>query len=198
MAKDIGEEIVGAWLREVAECDFVQYNVPTRKNQGEIDVVGLNLEQKKVYICEVATHIQGLQYTKNSQPNNYEKLAQKFASDVIYGETYLKQFERHYMLWSPIVPHPKTMTTRHNTFRDLARVQHEIQQRYSANIEMVINESYWEKVKALKNRASRETFVSQYPVFRLLQIFEVLEQHVTKLKNAGITNSQVTIDTYKE
>ena len=45
MARNIGEELVGAWLGVIEECDFVQYNVQTRENQGEIDVVGLTVAQ---------------------------------------------------------------------------------------------------------------------------------------------------------
>ena len=66
----VGEELVGSWLRMVAGCDFVQYNVPVRDKQGEIDVIGLDLTTNTAYICEVATHIlSGLQY-----PNNINKL----------------------------------------------------------------------------------------------------------------------------
>ena len=41
-----GEELVGSYLREVCKCDFVEYNLPARFTQGEIDVVGINTEKK--------------------------------------------------------------------------------------------------------------------------------------------------------
>ena len=53
-----GEHLVGQNLREIKECDFVEYNLQTKKTQGEIDVIGINSTKKKVYICEVANHIQ--------------------------------------------------------------------------------------------------------------------------------------------
>ncbi len=68
---NIGEEICGEWLRHVKGCDFVQYNVKPRAEQGEIDVVGIDLARRIVYACEVAVHlITGLQYVKARQPNN--------------------------------------------------------------------------------------------------------------------------------
>jgi hypothetical protein len=66
-----GEEIVGEYLKAILNCDFVEYNLHTPDIQGEIDVVGINAENKIVYICEVATHlITGLQYVKNKRPDN--------------------------------------------------------------------------------------------------------------------------------
>ena len=59
---NIGEEICGEWLRHIKGCDFVQYNVQTHDAQGEIDVIGINLDERIVYACEVAIHlITGLQ-----------------------------------------------------------------------------------------------------------------------------------------
>jgi Holliday junction resolvase-like predicted endonuclease len=194
MAKDIGEEIVGAWLRVIEGCDFVQYNIPTRTKQGEIDVVGLNLQTQVVYVCEVATHTGGLQYTnlKERQPNNYEKLVQKFSSDIDYAEIYLKPFKKRFMLWSPIVRMPSKENTKHNAFLDLARIQQTIFQHYQIELELVINESYLEKINSLKAKAEVETAASEYPVFRLLQVLGSLERNVTRLKKRGI-DSQTTI-----
>jgi hypothetical protein len=45
MKPEIGELVVGAWLQEIAACDFVVYNVrPPEKGLeglGELDAVGL-------------------------------------------------------------------------------------------------------------------------------------------------------------
>ena len=66
-----GEELVGSYLREVLECDFVEFNLRARFVQGEIDVIGINTAKKTVYICEVATHLEtGLQYVKDNRPDN--------------------------------------------------------------------------------------------------------------------------------
>jgi len=82
---NIGEEICGEWLRHTRGCDFVQYNVRTIEVQGEIDVVGINLEKRTVYACEVAVHlVTGLQYVKGNQPDNVLRLTHKLRKDVAY------------------------------------------------------------------------------------------------------------------
>lgn len=54
---NIGEEIVAAYLQYVKHCEFIQQNLFTPDVQGEIDVVGINLEPKEIYVCEVAIHL---------------------------------------------------------------------------------------------------------------------------------------------
>jgi hypothetical protein len=186
---EVGEELVGAWLRLVAECDFVQYNVPLRGKQGEIDVIGLHLPSQTAYICEVATHTGGLQYNKNSQPNNVNKITRKFQDDVNYAREYLPNFDHRFMLWSPIVRYPTLDTVKHSQFRDLIEISNNLQVSHQAKIEMIINEIYLMHVDELRFKATEETAASEYPVFRLLQILHRLENHVKKLKARGIDSS---------
>ncbi|HRF95573.1 MAG TPA: hypothetical protein PLZ51_10275 [Aggregatilineales bacterium] len=193
MAKDIGEEIVGAWLRHVEGCDFVQYNVPTRKKQGEIDVVGLNLQTHIVYVCEVATHTQGLEYTRYGVTNTYNGLLKKFNVDIEYAKKYLSEFTQKFMFWSPVVRLPVGDATKHNIFLDLAHIQKEVFTTHGVEIEMVINENYLNKVNQLKNQSGEETAASEYPVFRMLQIIGSLERHVAKLHKRNVTDSQQII-----
>ena len=47
----------------LTEGSIVDYNVEL--NPGEIDVVGVNLDTKTIYVCEVVTHTQGLGYIDN-------------------------------------------------------------------------------------------------------------------------------------
>lgn len=196
---EVGEELVGAWLRLVAECDFVQYNVPLRDKQGEIDVIGLNLSTQTAYVCEVATHTGGLFYTgKDGRPDNVAKLSQKFQSDVEYARNYLSGLTHRFMLWSPIVQLPKSETTVHNQFRDLIDIQHNLQSSHQAKIEMVINELYLERVEELRHKATVETAASAYPVFRLLQILHNLEHHVEKLQKRGISSAEILLKGSKQ
>jgi len=44
--QNIGEEIVGDWLKLCCGCEFVEYNLQTPDTQGEIDVVGINVKKK--------------------------------------------------------------------------------------------------------------------------------------------------------
>jgi len=64
MSTEVSEYVVGAYLRIMKGCDFVNYNV--RRIEGgirglnELDVIGLNFENRTVYLCEVTTHVKGL------------------------------------------------------------------------------------------------------------------------------------------
>ena len=104
MTINIGEEIVAAYLQYIKGCEFIQQNLYTADVQGEIDVVGIDLETKTIYVCEVAIHlITGLQYVKGSQPNNANKLTEKFSRDIEYTNKFFPDYTKHFMLWSPIV-----------------------------------------------------------------------------------------------
>ena len=54
---NVGEQLVSSYLRYIRKCDFIQTNLYTVDVQGEIDVVGINLAERKVYVCEVAIHL---------------------------------------------------------------------------------------------------------------------------------------------
>ena len=188
---EIGEELVGAWLRMIAECDFVQYNVPLRDKQGEIDVVGLNLANETAYICEVATHLGGLQYVKDSRPDNVNRLTAKFQSDVDYARRYLQDFHHQFMLWTPIVRLPRSESAKYNQFEDLRSISRNLWDSHQVDVEMLINEMYQARLNELREAAGRETAASEYPVFRLLQIFEHLERHVDRLQNRSIDSKKL-------
>src|ERR1043165_7410853 len=101
---NVGEQLVSSYLRYCRGCEFVQTNLYTIDSQGEIDVVGINLRERKVYICEVAIHLTtGLQYTKDKRPNNIHKLTDKFSRDIEYANKYLAEYDKHFMLCSPVV-----------------------------------------------------------------------------------------------
>ena len=108
--QNIGEEITGEYLRIVRKCDFIQYNLQNPDIQGEIDVVGIDLKRKIVYLCEVAIHlITGLMYVdqKSKQPNNVKKLIQKLEKDRAYALEYFPDYKHVLMIWSPIVRESK-------------------------------------------------------------------------------------------
>ena len=75
---NVGEQLVASYLQYIRECEFTQMNLYTVDSQGEIDVVGIDLNRKRVYVCEVAIHLTtGLQYVKDKRPNNIQKLTDK-------------------------------------------------------------------------------------------------------------------------
>jgi hypothetical protein len=185
---EVGEELVGAWLRKIAQCDFVQYNVALRGKQGEIDVIGLNLEKKTAYVCEAATHLAGgMQYVMNGVHNNVERLTRKFRGDIDYAAQFLPEFHHRFQLWSPIIK-PSADTASHNQFRDLNDIRRKVWASHQVEVEMVVNESYLARVLELRTLAAVETAASEFPVFRLLQILARLEAHVNQLQKHGIDN----------
>ncbi len=87
---NVGEQLVSSYLRYIRECEFTQVNLYTVGAQGEIDVVCIDLKDRKLYVCEVAVHLTtGLQYVKDKRPNNINKLTEKFSRDIECANKYL-------------------------------------------------------------------------------------------------------------
>ncbi|WP_186082942.1 hypothetical protein [Burkholderia gladioli] len=156
MLTDIGEYIVGAYLQLKLDCDVVDYNArpPGGGLQGldELDVIGLNLKTKTAYLCEVTTHIRGLQY--GDRNTTIERIKKKYRRQQQYGAKYLSEFSRQHMLWSPVVP-TGFLTDR------LPEI---------AGLQCIINGEYKRRVGELQVLAAETTHDARNPVFRLLQI----------------------------
>lgn len=162
MLTDIGEYIVGAYLKLEMQCDFVDYNVRPPggglKGLGELDVVGLDTTRSVAHLCEVTTHILGLMIG-GSVDETINKLVQKRDRQREYAAAHLKAFkEVRYSYWSPVVT-SKAL---------LERLQG------LEGVELVINGEYKRRVEMLRARARRETHDARNPVFRMLQILEHL------------------------
>jgi hypothetical protein len=165
MKTDMGEYIVGAYLKIFKECDFVNYNVKfpggRREGSNELDVVGLDFKNKIAYLCEVATHIDGLLYG-NSNETTVEKIKTKYEGQKEYADKYLPNFftNRRFMFWSPVVP--KGCIT-----KELEKVN---------GLELVINEKYAQCIDELREKAKKLTNDVGNPFFRTLQILEHLRR----------------------
>jgi hypothetical protein len=175
---NVGEELVASYLQHIKGCDFTQKNLYTPDVQGEIDVFGVSLKQKAVYVCEVAVHlVTGLQYVKDRRPNNVEKLTQKFCRDIDYTQKYFPDYQHHFMLWSPIVKLGK-VGTMYNQEKDLDEFNNRIKSQYGVTIEFVVNEVFLERLNELRHFASRRTEELKCPVLRLFQIEQFLIKHL--------------------
>lgn len=173
-----GEEIVAAYLEYIKGCEFIQKNLYTPDVQGEIDVVGIDLNSGRIYACEVAVHlITGLQYTKNNQPNNVNKLVEKFSKGIEYINKYFQGYEKHFMLWSPIVRNPRP-GAKHNQMRDISEIVETIKVKYNVELEVVINDVFNTCLNELREYAKGETKNLQSSVMRYLQIEEYLKKHI--------------------
>lgn len=175
---NIGEEICGEWLRHIKQCEFIQYNLKTPGVQGEIDVIGLSMKDRTVYACEVAIHLViALQYTKNNQPDNVNRLTAKFKKDVAYLSNAFPDYTRIFMLWSPIVRNQK-VGSKHNQLRDIADIAQIMKSDCQVDIEMIVNRRFQEAIEALRKVAgdAAEEMVSS--MMRYLQVEEHLQHHL--------------------
>jgi hypothetical protein len=167
MAEDIGENLVGSYLRYVEGCEFVVYNTQYPGIQGEIDVVGMKLSgaRREVWFCEVITHIMGAQYGTYDQTMTKleEKLrrARAFAMQMFPNDRHL--FE----VWSPVVPVGK-----------LTEQFQAMERRYdddALNLRYVINEEYASRIQRLVDHARTNSAATSEPAYRLLQVLTRLK-----------------------
>ena len=161
MATEIGEYLVGAYLKLVQGCDFVDYNVRVpgggMAGLNELDVVGIHFESGTAYLCEVTTHVRGTLYKNNTE--TVERIKRKHHHQQAYAESYLARFQNHvFMFWSPYVP--VGYITEH-----LSEVD---------GLKLVINGAYKRCVGELQQMARNEHQDTGNPAFRVLQILGAL------------------------
>lgn len=177
---NVGEQLVSSYLQYIRRCDFIQTNLYTVDTQGEIDVVGINLKERKVYVAEVAVHLTtGLQYVKDKRPNNIQKLSEKFSRDIDYANKYFPEYDKHFMLWSPIVK-GGNKAPEYNQLSHIAEIGKNIRATYDIDIEFVINDRFLASVNEMRAFARSATADLKCPVMRLFQVEEWLAKHVTK------------------
>ena len=159
---EMGEYVVGAYLKVIEKCDFVDYGVRSPdggiKGLGELDVVGLRLADQTAFICEVTTHLGGLEYG-SGYADTIAKIQQKFQRQKAYATEQLASFKKHqFMLWSPSVP--EGFLT-----KGLEAIQ---------GLDLVLNTAYTSAIDELRAEARRTIRDAGNPFFRSLQILEHL------------------------
>ena len=173
-----GEHLVGQYLREIRKCDFIEYNLATKKVTGEIDVVGINSSNKIVYVCEVATHLTtGLQYTKSKKVDNVNRFIEKFDKDIQYAKDNFSSFDPVFMLWTPIIKVPKKNDAIVNQLRDINEIKDSIYVKHKVQIELIYNDKYLTCIDELRKVARQNTSAMTSPIMRFLQIEERLKEH---------------------
>ena len=182
--ENLGERLVGDYLRYIKRCDFVDFNVYTTATQGEIDVIGVTNLERSAYVCEVVTHLTtGIQYTRNARPDTSDRLIKKFAKDIHYGQTAFPDWSVNYMLWSPVVKRSNGNPV-YDQFGHLKIVVEEILARTGIEITLVINQDYVDAIDALRAFARIETKELKSPVMRFLQIDEWSRKNTKRLAGA--------------
>jgi len=144
-----GEELVGEYLRCIRSCEFVQYNLQTSEVQGEIDVIGINMANRTLYVCEVAVHlVTGLQYVKNKRPDNIDRFISKFTKDIQYARTALPDYQHVFMLWSPIVK--RRANPQYDQMSHVTAIHDKLRDDFDVDLQLIINERVQECITELR------------------------------------------------
>lgn len=178
---EIGEEIVGAYLKECCRCDFVEYNYDLESKQAECDVVGAAIRDNLMYFCEVATHTGGFLYVdpRTKKPANFERLVKKFTKDIEFARSRFPNFDHKFMFWSPIVKSSRP-DAKYDSLAEVNKAKKQCEQELGAEIVLVINDVYAIKLEELRKAALKKGADSAFSILRFLQIEENLNKHLRK------------------
>jgi hypothetical protein len=149
---DVGESLVGAYMRQVRNCHTVAFNTFLPQGQGELDVVGVANGPRgvEVWMAEVAIHLDSLNY------GGYAKTVDKVSTKVAAARTFAAQVYRDVTptveLWSPVVPSGLVVA--------LANVQ----------VDLVVNGDFTARVNTLAELAMGHTKMTGDDAYRFLQL----------------------------
>ena len=180
----IGELIVGAYHKIITDAEVVSYNSRSKAEgeQMEIDVVAIDSSDstQTVYACEVITHLNGsaysgtpdgdkwAEYGNDSYQYSLEKLEDKFRSDYEYVTRVFDDADEYILqLWAPYLSDGYLTD-------GLETLSADFEDELGTRIDLVINETYTERVDELRTVAAEETKTYGEPAFRFLQILEQL------------------------
>lgn len=155
----MGEYLVGAYLKLILGCGVVDYNARPAggglAGLGELDVIGFDFANERAYLCEVTTHLDGLQIGKDAE-STIKKLTDKHARQREYAKTHLHlpMFAVRFMYWAP-------------------RVRSGLMPALEATgFELFVNQAYTKAMEELRQKARSSTSDTNNPAFRVLQILE--------------------------
>ena len=161
MIVDIGEQIVGAYLRIINKCDYINYNVKPNttglETLDEFDIVGFNFINSSVYMCEVTTHLNGINY--GSYEKTIRKVNEKYKKQRKYAENYLNMFRNiYFQYWSPVIPEGKLL-------KALLNID---------GLYFIANKEYTEKINELKKEIISIKSITNNDFIRIIQIMQNL------------------------
>ena len=157
---DLGESLVGAYMRHIERCTIVLYNSFFADQQGEVDVVAVKPQEtgqhRLVYLCEVTTHIGGMARTTITRvPAKLTRL-REFADVTFPGE------EHRFQWWSPYVSAGATTMQFEELSADWAAE--------GRSLEFVINDEYTRRIAQLVDHARKNSSTTNEPAYRMLQM----------------------------
>ncbi len=154
---DLGESLVGAYMRHVEQCTIVLYNSFFADQQGEVDVVAVKPgEPRVVYLCEVTTHIGGM------ARNTVERVPAKLERLCEFAELTFPDEEHHFQWWSPYEREGAATEA-----FDRLRGDWEAKGR---SLEFINNDEYTRRVSQLVEHARNNSSTTNEPAYRMLQM----------------------------
>lgn len=164
---ELGESLVGAYMRYIECCTMVLYNNYLAAEQGEVDVVAVKPqragEPRIVYFCEVTTHVGGM------GTKMVKKVPSKLERARAFAEVLFPDEERRFQWWSPYVRVGAATT-------QFAQLQTDWADQ-GLSLEFVVNEEYTRRITQLIEHARKNPSPTRESAYRMLQI-------VTRLRGA--------------
>jgi hypothetical protein len=150
---DIGESLVGAYMRQVPRCHTVAFNTHLPR-QGELDVVGVATgpQGAEVWLAEVAIHLDGLNYGGGTNAQTVNKVAEKVAAARTYAAQVYRDITPTVELWSPVVPAGLVAAL------------------VSVEVDLIVNGDFTARVNELAGLASQHTTLTGDDAYRFLQL----------------------------
>lgn len=173
-AVDIGESLVGAYLRHIIKCEVVIYNSFFTDRQGEVDVVALRQgKSREVWLCEVTTHIGGMLLVRAGQDVTERVICEKLERLRHFAHVTFPDDRHHYQWWSPRVPEGKVTNA-------MKAIEGEWTSE-DRDLRFIINSEYTERVRELAQHARTNSSTTNEPAYRMLQI-------LTHLRGGDVIN----------
>jgi hypothetical protein len=116
---------------------------------------------------------------RNSQTNNVSKLVDKFSKDIEYANKYFSDYSKVFMLWSPIVKEAVRANNKNpSQMDDVTEVKRQIREKYGIELQLVVNERFYQCLQEMRKYAYNETKEIKNPILRMLQVEEYLKKHL--------------------
>jgi hypothetical protein len=149
---DVGESLVGSYMRQVRHCHTVAFNTFLPHGQGELDVVGVanGPGGVEVWMAEVAVHLESLNY--GGQAKTVAKIATKVAAARTYASEVYTDLTPTVEFWSPVVAS--------GLVSELKKL----------DVVLVVNDDFTSRVNELAKLAKGHTKTTGDDAYRFLQL----------------------------
>jgi hypothetical protein len=170
---DVGVYLVGAYMEFCCGCDVVSYDHALVGEQGDIDVLGLDLANHRAFVAEAKIHLSGMG-GYGGQPGP------KVREQIIRGKSFLDRvlpdWSHEYSVWSP-----------HVTPSILSQVSRALDGPGVPPVELIFNETFAARLNELTRLAARDNRFQTNAGFRLLQVLARSTRHGFRLDQRTIS-----------